>query len=53
MIARHSASNRGDVERDVVVDEEDRARAARARVGDVVDHARDREAVEVAARASR
>ena len=28
-----------DVERDVVVDEEDRARAARARVGDVGEHA--------------
>ena len=38
-----------DVKRDVVVDEEDAARAARVGVGDVLDHARDREAMEVAA----
>ena len=38
-----------DVERDVVVDEEDRPRAARARIADVGDHAVDREAMEVAA----
>ena len=37
-----------DVERDVVVDEEDRARAAGPRVGDVRQHAGEIERVEVA-----
>ena len=39
----------GDVERDVVVDEEDGAGAARARVGNVVEHPRNREAMEIPA----
>src|SRR5688572_2134430 len=38
-----------DVERNVVVDEKDAARASGVRVGDVLDHALDREAMKVAA----
>ena len=38
----------GHVERDVVVDDEDRPRAAASRIADVVDHAFHREAMEVA-----
>ena len=35
MMAVHSSSNRGHVERDVVVDDEETARAARGGVADV------------------
>ena len=48
MMASQSASKRAHVERDVVVDQKDRARAARSGVGDVGDDALDRKAVEVA-----